>query len=152
MIRNAEEKDCRAVYRLICDMEARELPFAQFAEIYREQAQSRLYHCLIDERDGRVAGVLNLRVEGQLHHAGRIAEILELVVDPACRNLGIGRELFAAACRLAEELGCLQIEVACNQLRTDTHRFYTREGMHNFHFKFSKPLLGDDAAENAIGR
>jgi len=53
---------------------------------------------------------------------------------------------------LQKNNGCSQIEVACNQLRKDTHQFYAREGMHNFHFKFSKQLADDDVQENALGR
>jgi PhnO protein len=60
--------------------------------------------------------------------------------------------MLAQSCRIAADNGCSQIEVACNQLRKDTHRFYVREGMHNFHFKFSKRLANDDAQENSLGR
>ena len=53
---------------------------------------------------------------------------------------------------LAKEAGCVQIEVARNQLRKNTHRFYLREGMQNFHYKFSKSLTGEDTTENVLGR
>lgn len=152
MYRQATTADCEAIRRLIGDMESRELDAGRFGEIFRAQLQSDLYLCLVAERGGRVVGVLNLRLEEQLHHAGRIAEILELAVDADCRNRGIGAGLLDEACRLARERGCAQIEVACNQLRTDTHRFYLREGMRNCHYKFSKPLTGDPDAGNAIGR
>ena len=39
----------------------------------------------------------------------------------------------------------------CNQLRKDTHRFYQREGMNNYHFKFSKGLGGKTVGENVLG-
>lgn len=152
MDRKATLQDCEAVYALLCDMEQTQLPFQRFAAIYERQLKNQDYYALVREEAGKVLGVVNLRFEEQLHHAGRIAEILEFAVDPACRSQGVGKELFALACRLAKEAGCLQIEVACNQLRTNTHRFYGREGMHNFHFKFSKPLVGEDPGENALGR
>ncbi len=60
--------------------------------------------------------------------------------------------MFSQGCQIASDNGCSQIELACNQLRKDTHRFYLREGMHNFHFKFSKRLADDDLRENALGR
>ena len=73
-----------------------------------------------------------------------------------------GEELFAAAPELvplqlfayyvALENGCVQIELACNRLRTNAHRFYEREGMKNFHCKFPKPLVGGNAGENRLGR
>ena len=70
------------------------------------------------------------------------------------KDLGLvnTKEMFAKAVQFAKDFGCTQIEAACNQLRTDTHRFYLREEMHNFHFKFSKSLTSSDTAENAIGK
>lgn len=152
MYRKAILDDCEKVYRLICEMECKQLPFERFSAIYREQLSDRHYYCLICEQNNHVIGVLNLRFEEQLHHSEWIAEIMEFAVDSSYRKQGIGKEMFAEACRLAKDFHCTQIEVACNQLRTDTHRFYLREGMHNFHFKFSKLLTGDDTAENAIGK
>lgn len=152
MYRKATLHDCESVYDLICEMECKQLPFDRFSAIYRDQIRSGHYYCLICECDNQIVGVLNLRFEEQLHHSECIAEIMEFAVDSAYRSRGIGKGMFATACQLAKEFGCTQIEVACNQLRTDTHRFYLREGMHNFHFKFSKALVGDDTVENTIGK
>lgn len=144
--------DCRAIYYLICDMENKKLPYDKFEKIYHNQINDYHYYCLVCEQDGMVIGALNMRFEDQLHHAERIAEILEFAVDAACRNMGIGKEMFSKSCQIAKDNGCSQIEVDCNQLRKDTHRFYMREGMHNFHFKFSKQLTGNDVQENVLGR
>ena len=40
--------------------------------------------------DGQVRGFVNMRMEGQLHHGGPVAEILELIVDGSARGRGIG--------------------------------------------------------------
>lgn len=152
MFRKAMLDDGKRVYQLICDMEKTELPYDPFIRIFRRQLEDPRYYCLLMEKEGRVIGELNLRFEEQLHHCNRIAEILEFTVDEAWRNRGIGKEMLEEACRIAESAGCVQIEVACNQLRTDTHRFYLREGMHNFHYKFTKPLIGGDSEENALGK
>ena len=152
MYRKSTLQDRAAVYELICEMEGRCLPYDHFSEIYGKQIDDRHYYCLICEHEGKITGVLNLRFEEQLHHSECIAEIVEFAVDPAYRNRGIGKEMFSEACRLAKEMGCIQIEAACNQLRENTHRFYIREGMHNFHYKFSKSLTETDTSENAIGR
>lgn len=74
-------------------------------------------------------GVLNLRFEAQLHHTEHIAEILEFAVENTYRNKGIGKEMFSQSCQIAKINGSSQIEVACNQLRENTHHFYKREGM-----------------------
>lgn len=151
MYRKAVPEDCKRVYCLICDMECKKLSWEQFSAIFQKQLFKSDFYCLVCEQDQQVIGVLNLRFEQQLHHAAWIAEIMEFAVDAAYRNQGIGKEMLSNACRIAKDYGCTQIEVACNQLRTDTHRFYLREGMHNFHFKFSKSLIEECAAENAIG-
>ena len=152
MYRKATASDCAKVYDLICDMECRELPFDRFQEIFNNQLNSNRYYCLVNDNDDRVIAVLNLRLEEQLHHTGYIAEIMEFAVEAAYRNQRIGKDMLDEACRIARKQGCLQIEVACNQLREDTHRFYLREGMHNFHYKFSKSLVGNDTDVNAIGK
>lgn len=152
MYRKGTIHDCEKVYDLICEMEGKQLPFARFSAIYQEQISDRHFYCLVCECENDVIGVLNLRFEEQLHHSECIAEIMEFAVDSAYRNQGIGKEMLAKACDLAKNHDCVQIEAACNQLREDTHRFYLREGMHNFHFKFSKSLVGNDTVQNAIGK
>ena len=152
MFRKSTAADCCAVYDLICDMESKALPYDKFAAIYIEQQKSSSYYCLIYEADGKICGTLNLRFEEHLHHAARIAEIMEFAIAPGCRSRGIGQTMLAKAVEVAKAHGCVQLEVACNQLRHNTHRFYLREGMHNFHFKFSLPLNGDSSAENRLGR
>lgn len=152
MYRKATASDCKAVYALICDLEAKQLPYDTFSEIFNEQTADPRFYCLVCEIDHQLVAVLNLRFEGQLHHASRIAEILEFSVDASCRSQGIGKQMFAQACSIAQEFGCSQIELATNQLRTDAHRFYAREGMHNFHYKFSKSFIETDISENIIGR
>ena len=152
MFRMATEKDCDAVYRLICDMEAKTLSYDDFTRIYRRQAEDARNECMICEEAQEIVGVLNLRYEEQLHHAAMITEIMEFVVDSRYRSKGYGSRMLDYACRRAGEKGCIQIEVACNQLRKDTHRFYLREGMKNYHFKFSKGLTGHEPDGNVLGR
>ena len=152
MYRKATMDDCERIYNLICDLEGKQLPFERFSAIYREKLDSKHYYFLVCEQENNIVGVLNLRLEAQLHHSEFIAEIMEFAVDSAYRNQGIGKQMFEIACQIAKKFGCAQIEVACNQLRIDTHRFYLREGMHNFHYKFSMSLTGNDTAENRIGK
>ena len=145
MLRQSTAANCREVYNLICDMEASTLDYEKFKSIYLQQ--------LADAEDGgKTCGMLNLRFEQQLHHTARIAEIMEFAVAPECRCKGVGKIMFAEAVKMAKAQGCVQLEVACNQLRHNTHRFYLREGMHNFHFKFSLPFNGDCNEENRLGK
>jgi PhnO protein len=143
MIRNGTLDDCMAVYSLVCEMENRALPFDRFSEIFQSQMEDPNYQFTVYEEDGAVVGFINVRFEYQLHHAKRIAEVLELVVAPERRRQNIGKHLLSEALQAARERGCLQIEVACNQARKDSHRFYLREGLNSTHFKFIKRLTSD---------
>lgn len=152
MLRKAIPGDEKAAYGLICDMEQTELERAAFHEIFREQLESPAYCPLVYEtEESGTVGFLNLRMESQLHHCGRIAEVMELAVAEGHRSRGIGRELFREACRQAKARGCMQIEVCCNRLRLDAHRFYEREGMKKYHFKLTMNLAGETAEENRLG-
>jgi PhnO protein len=143
MFRNGTLDDCKAIYSLVCNMENRALPYDRFFDIFRSQVEDPNYQCIVFETDGAIVGFINLRYEYQLHHAERIAEVLELVVAPERRRQNIGKHLLAEAIEAARERDCSQIEVACNQVRKDSHRFYQREGLKNTHFKFSKRLADD---------
>ena len=140
MFRKATSNDCRAIHKLICDMEDEDLPYLRFQEIFEKQLNDKRHECIICEENEIVIGVLNLRYEEQLHHAENIAEIMEFVIAPGYRKKGIGKKMFAYACQQATLRKCSQIEVASNQRRKDAHRFYLREGMENTHYKFSKRL------------
>ena len=143
LYRKAALQDCAKVHALICELEGKQLPFEKFQKIFSEQLNSRYHYCLVAEKDDCLLAVLNMRFEAQLHHAERIAEIMEFVVSPACRGQGVGSQLLAKAEQIAQRHGCAQIEAACNQRRTDAHRFYLREGLKNSHYKFSKRLPED---------
>ena len=163
-IREGRAEDVRAISALIGDMERHELAQGVFGPMYLRLLEDPDHRFLVwtdgaDDSDGTgaVLGVLHLRCEEQLHHVARVAEIMELAVADGHRSAGIGRALFDAACDAARAAGCVQIEVACNQLRHRAHRFYEARGMHNFHYKFSRSLVeGADAdtaaAENRLGR
>lgn len=152
VIRRGGPEDLTAVYELICGMEQTRLPFDRFSRIYLDCLERTGEIFLVCQEGGVVTGVLHLRTEVQLHHAAPVAEVMELAVATGHRSRGIGRALLAEARRLALETGCVQLEVACNRLRTDAHRFYRREGMRDFHLKFSLDLTGTAGTENAIGR
>lgn len=140
MLRKSKENDCDIIYKLICDLENKQFEYKKFKSIYIKQLRDSHYYCLACELDGEIIGLLNLRFEEQLHHAETIAEILEFSILDEYRNRGIGKEMFERACLIAKIKGCLQIEVDCNNLRKNTHRFYLREGMYNSHYKFVKFL------------
>lgn len=140
IIREAYSWDVREVYHIMCLLENCRLNWDGFKKSYQVQFQNHDMHCIVAEDEGKIVGCLNLRIEHQLHHAGKIAEIMEFCVDQKARSGGKGKKMFDYAVDLARKEGCEQIELDTNQKRRDAHRFYVRQGMENTHFKFAMNL------------
>lgn len=140
MFRTRTADDCEPIYQLICELEEQTLPHDTFAAIYASQCHDPAYSGIVYEDSDGISAFLNLRFEPQLHHAGLICEAMELVVSPALRSRGIGAQLLAEACRLAEARGCMQLELSCGRQREAAHRFYQRNGMRQKSLKFCKEL------------
>ena len=151
LIRKAEMRDAAAVYALICELEEQVLPQPEFEKIFGILLKLPEHFLLIGEIDSRAAAFLHLRVEWQLHHAAKIAEVLEFDVAQSYRCRQLGGQFFAYAKKLAQDNGCLQLELSSNMLREKAHGFYERQGMHKFHYKFTLPLSGEAVCENKLG-
>ena len=143
MIREAQHEDCEAIWQLVCTLEERELDHDAFAAAFTDQQADGRHVTLVwteDAPSAPIQALMNMRIELQLHHAAKIAEVQELVVDPSLRGRGVGKELFDAAREAAHEAGCVRIELVTNQRRHGAHRFYGREGMHQTHFGYTLDL------------
>jgi len=147
----AKLTDIRDIYDLICDLENTKLDYDKFLQVFKKYLEEDRFFCIVAEHCGTVIGCLNLRIEYQLHHTAKIAEILELAVMDKYRSKGVGSELFKKASQIAKDNDCLQIEVCCNQLRTRAHNFYEKQGMSKFHYKFTMNLHNKEMKENRLG-
>lgn len=136
-IRLARPEDMRAAYALICDMEGEALDKEIFRRIYEAGLRNPDTPSLVAEGNGEAVGFLHLRMEEQLHHCAKIAEIMELAVRADVRSQGVGAKLFQAAVNLAQERGCAGIELASNRKRERAHAFYLRQGMCMTHVKLT---------------
>lgn len=140
LIRQTNLIDIRSVYDLICDLEATKLDYKQFERVFNSQLADEKFVCIVAEDNGRIIGCLNLRIEEQLHHVGKIAEIMELVVTDSSRSQGIGKKLWTKAMEISRSNDCLQLEVASNQQRRWAHKFYENQGMSKTHYKLTLQL------------
>ncbi len=70
------------------------------------------------------------------------AQLIALVVGDGARNMGVGRDLLAAAETWAAGHGSRALLVATRVTRNDAHRFYRREGyaLNKTSHVFEKPL------------
>ncbi len=137
----ATAQEMEAVYSLICQLEEQALSPADFERIYLENLQNPAVCYLLCQDQGEVLGFCSLHIQALLHHAGKIAEVQELVLCPRARGAGAGRALIEAAKQKARQEGCLQIEVCCSLRRRDAHQFYEHIGLEKSHYKFTAPLI-----------
>lgn len=140
MIRKGTWNDRERVYELICLLEDTVFDRDSFYEIYLRKLDDGMYACFVYEKEGNVVCVLNMRMEEQLHHCGKICEVTEFVVEAEERSRGIGEEMFRYACAYAEQNGCMRIELVTNRRRKDAHRFYERMGMNRSHYGYTYDL------------
>jgi GNAT superfamily N-acetyltransferase len=87
---------------------------------------------LLAQAGDAVAGVLAASWIDAVHAGGMYALIQDLWVDGARRSSGVGAELVASFCALAEARGATRIEVGIPRdtfaALADTRRFYERNG------------------------
>ena len=100
-----------------------------------------LNHSIFISKDNdRITGYLVLSITYQMHHCGKVAEVVELCVDNDFQNRKIGTDLLNHAMTYAKLQGCVNMDITTNQKRKDAHRFYRRNGLNNTHYKFTKQL------------
>ena len=141
---NARPEHFPQIYSLICELEEASLDRTKLEAVYLQNLADPNIHYLIALENGGAAGFASVHVQCLLHHGGKIAELQEIVVAESRRGQGIGSLLLSEAEKTARAAGCLQLEVCCNRKRTDSHRFYERQGMVASHFKFTEALDGEN--------
>ena len=140
MIRRSQITDKDEIYALICALENTVLDRQGFDDTFDVQSSDDRYICFVYEEDKTIEGAINLRIEKQLHHAGKMCEIMELVVSETKRNRGIGKQLLQKAIETARNEGCKRIELSSSNWRTDSHRFYMENGFDATHIDLTMDL------------
>jgi GNAT superfamily N-acetyltransferase len=92
------------------------------------------------ERAGRVVGVAHLHVAELFHQPGRVGRIMAIVVAAECRRLGVGRALMTCLEALAEQAGCIKLELTSAAGREEAHAFYESLGYSEGLKHFAKPM------------
>lgn len=128
MIRSASTADLPFVYESLCDLEETTLPYPAFERVYQTNLSNPAVRYIVAERDGETVGFASCHVQHLLHHAGPVAEIQELYVQPGHRNRGVGQQIVAHFTDLVQQEGWVSLEVTSNRRRERTHAFYERLG------------------------
>ncbi|RZN15496.1 MAG: GNAT family N-acetyltransferase [Methanosarcinales archaeon] len=79
----------------------------------------------IAESDWYVVGFANLHILPQLHHAGLVGEILELLVHESLRGRGIGAQLVSRIEQEAKKRRCVSIELTTKKNLVSRHSDFT---------------------------
>lgn len=138
MIRYAVKKDVKIAFELINLLRKDECTFEQFEKCFDYNLQHN--HILLFDKNDEILGIGVLAIVYPLHHADKIAEVMEIVTAEGARGKGVGKKILDEMMRLAAQKGCAGIELASNKKRIDAHRFYEREGFIPTHYKFTKEI------------
>lgn len=91
---------------------------------------------LLVEAEERALGMVSLNIRPQIHHAGPVATIDELVVDEICRGQGVGTALLREAITLCRAQSCQVMDVASAHHRLRARDFYLKRGFEDYGTKF----------------
>lgn len=139
-IRLAEESDEASVYELVTALMDVSLDQKSFHDVFVQNLRDDNVLYYVVERDGCVIGFASLHIEPQLHHAGLVGEIQELIVHETVRDKGIGAQLVSRLEQEAQKRGCVSIEVTTKNFRVEAQRFYEHMGFTRTHVNFTKNL------------
>ena len=123
IVRGAQSEDVDALANLMT-----ELGYPTSSEQMRRRFEGisadPSYATLVAEREGKVLGMVGLRVERLYESDGNFARIMTLVIGSEHRGWGVGRALISAAEDWARRRGARDVLLAAHKRRTDAHRFY----------------------------
>jgi GNAT superfamily N-acetyltransferase len=89
---------------------------------------------LVAEREGRVVGTFQLTlIQHVAYRGGLVAQIENLIVDPAVRGQGVGEHMMRWAIEEARARGCFRVQLTSNKTRDRAHRFYETLGFVRSH-------------------
>ena len=101
-----------------------------FTDRLREMEMRKREHVVVveDTSRGQLVACGTLVVEHKfIHSNGAVGHVEDVVVDSACRGLGVGRELILALKQMAKRAGCYKCILNCSE---DNVPFYEKCGMH----------------------
>ena len=139
-IRPSKESDEASVYDLVTSLMEVSLDRKSFHDVFVQNLRDDTVLYYVAESDGCVVGFASLHILPQLHHAGRVGEILELIVQESLRGRGTGAQLVSRLEQEAKKRGCVSIEVTTKNFRVDAQRFYELMGFTRTHVNFTKNL------------
>ncbi|GAA5157338.1 GNAT family N-acetyltransferase [Viridibacterium curvum] len=124
------------------------LPLERLQATWRAIHRYPDYQCYFAERDGEVIGSLSMIVFPVFAHDLASEAIIEaVVIRPAFRGIGLGREMIRAAMQIAAQRGAYKLALSSNLRRLDAHRFYDGMGFARHGYSFHIDTRAEALAE-----
>ncbi len=139
-VRLAQPIDAKIIYAFVCELENTPFDFSTFEKLFLKNIAHPDYFYLVGCINNTPIGYVSCHAQILLHHCGLVGEIQELFVAQTHRNRNIGQALVKAIEKIAKQNNWINLEVACNKKRVDTHRFYKRLDFIDTHLKFVKQI------------
>lgn len=142
-IRPARREDLAAILALYADLETDgqvlDLPAAE--SIFARMQQYPNYTVYVAVAEGQIVGSFELLIMDNLAHVGAPSGIVEdVVVHPAWRGQGIGKQMMAFALQQCRQAGCYKLALSSNRKRAAAHRFYEALGFEKHGYSFVASL------------
>lgn len=135
-IRKCKENDSKEVYKLMCELENTTFNYKEFEIAFNSKINNIANSYFLCVESNQIIGFLSLNIDYQLHHAGKVATIEELIISSKFRNIGAGKLLLENAIKQAKKKHCEIIELTSNFSRERAHNFYIKNGFKKSSYKF----------------
>jgi len=121
---------------------------ARIAADFIDKLDHARERCWIAERDGQRLGCVFIVRDAESSEPNKTARLRLLLVDPAARGLGLGRNLVQQCTAFARSVGYRRIVLWTNSILTSARRIYEDEGYRLLREKpytaFGKDLVSQD--------
>jgi GNAT superfamily N-acetyltransferase len=138
-IRPAEREDLTAILALYADLETDgkvlDLPAAE--SILERMQRYPNYTVYVAVAEGQIVGTFELLIMDNLAHMGAPSGIVEdVVVHPAWRGRGIGKQMMLFAMEQCRQARCYKLALSSNLKREAAHKFYAALGFQKHGYSF----------------
>jgi ribosomal protein S18 acetylase RimI-like enzyme len=122
----------------------RDMPEA-YGRFLESQMQQPDKIVLVAELDGMIAGYVYAGNEGNDYMVlrGPAGEIYDLVVDPAHRRHGVGRQLLDAVIAALAELGATQVVLFTAEQNHEAQQVFAEAGFRRTMIEMTREIAGD---------
>lgn len=138
-IRPARREDLAAILALYADLETdgKVLALPAAESILERMQRYPNYTVYVAVAEGQIVGTFELLIMDNLAHMGAPSGIVEdVVVHPAWRGRGIGKQMMLCAMEQCRQARCYKLALSSNLKREAAHRFYEALGFQKHGYSF----------------